>query len=314
MSDEAIHNPHDKLFKAGFGDPATAAAFLREELPAGVASLIDWSALRPEPGTFVDSHYRHSESDLLFSAPLAGKPCLVYLLFEHQIKEEAMLALRLLRYMVRIWEAHLKKHPESRALPVILPVVLAHNAVAWKLAPNFASIIDLPPGEGGAMAPFIPDFVFRLIQLADLPWERIRGNPEVVMILRVMKAERASQLLGDDVWDEALMARLSRALLDLLMRYILEAGIDKSAFERRVLSVATPEIRTIAMTIAQQIRQEGRQEGRQDDILEALELRFGTVPEGMAATLRGIHDDNRLRTLLRAAIRAASLEDFTKAL
>ena len=87
MSDETIHNPHDKLFKAGFGDPATAAAFLRVELPAGVASLIDWAALRPEPGTFVDSHYRHSETDLLFSAPLAGKPCLVYLLFEHQTND-----------------------------------------------------------------------------------------------------------------------------------------------------------------------------------------------------------------------------------
>ena len=27
MADEPLHNPHDKLFKAGFSDPATAGGF-----------------------------------------------------------------------------------------------------------------------------------------------------------------------------------------------------------------------------------------------------------------------------------------------
>ncbi len=34
MSDDKLHHPHDKLFKLGFSDPATAAAFLREQIPA----------------------------------------------------------------------------------------------------------------------------------------------------------------------------------------------------------------------------------------------------------------------------------------
>ena len=56
MSEKSIHQPHDKLFKAGLGDPANAAAFLRWEVPAALADKIDWNRLRPEPGTFVDSH------------------------------------------------------------------------------------------------------------------------------------------------------------------------------------------------------------------------------------------------------------------
>jgi predicted transposase/invertase (TIGR01784 family) len=97
MSEEPIHQPHDKLFKAGFSDPANTAAFLRWEVPSALSEKIDWDNIRLEPGSFVDSHYRHSESDLLFSAPLANSECLIYLLFEHQITHEPTLALRLLR-------------------------------------------------------------------------------------------------------------------------------------------------------------------------------------------------------------------------
>jgi hypothetical protein len=37
MPEEPVHQPHDKLFKVGFGAPATAAAFLRVELPQALA-------------------------------------------------------------------------------------------------------------------------------------------------------------------------------------------------------------------------------------------------------------------------------------
>jgi hypothetical protein len=32
MPDESLHQPHDKLFRAGFSDPVNAAGFLREEI------------------------------------------------------------------------------------------------------------------------------------------------------------------------------------------------------------------------------------------------------------------------------------------
>ena len=41
MSDDAIHQPHDKLFKQGFGYPANAAGFLRHHFPAEVSDRID---------------------------------------------------------------------------------------------------------------------------------------------------------------------------------------------------------------------------------------------------------------------------------
>lgn len=83
MPEESVHHPHDKLFKVGFSDPETAAGFLRGELPAALGEAVDWSRLRLEPGTFIDTHLRVSASDLLFSAPVGESECLVYILFEH---------------------------------------------------------------------------------------------------------------------------------------------------------------------------------------------------------------------------------------
>ena len=51
---EEIHQPHDKLFKSTFGDPANAAAFLRTQVPPGLAAAIGWDQMRLEPGSFVD--------------------------------------------------------------------------------------------------------------------------------------------------------------------------------------------------------------------------------------------------------------------
>jgi predicted transposase/invertase (TIGR01784 family) len=316
MSDESLHQPHDKLFKGAFGDPATAAAFLRWEIPAALSSAIDWERLRLEPGSFVDSHYRQSESDLLFSAPVGDgdSDCFIYLLFEHQLASDPWIGLRLLRYQVRIWEAWRKGHPDSTRLPVILPVVLAQNAEVWKISARFSSLLDIPASHAADVSEFIPDFTFRLIQLAGLEFEAIRGTPAGILTLRVMKAERLSKLLDDVVWDEALFLRVPQEMIELLVRYILDADIDKTDFDRKVMTVTNPDLRSNAMTLAQQFRQEGRQEGRQEDVIEVLDIRFGEVPQGLKEAILGIREEIALRALHRAAVQAASLEDFSRSL
>ena len=277
--DSDIHHAHDKLFKAGFSDPVTTAAFLQSQLPSALVSLIDWPRLSLQPGSFIDSQFRTSESDLLFAAPLAGHDARLYLLFEHQTRQEPFLALRLLRYMVRIWESCIQDSRTASSptsLPVILPIVLAQNAEVWNLQPRFSALFDLPPHLAESLQPHLPDFLFRLIQLAQIPFEDIRGTPAGILILRTMKAERLARLLDPAVWDESLLVQIPRETFELLLRYILAADIDKTAFVHKIHSLDDAQTRTQAMTLAQQFRQEGRQEGwregRQDGE-QALTLR-----------------------------------------
>jgi len=223
---------------------------------------------------------------------------------------------------VRIWETWRKNHPKCERLPVILPVVLAQNAEVWKISPQFSSLLDVPASLAGDLVGLVPDFTFRLIQLASMEFDAIRGTPAGILTLRVMKAERLEKLLGDYVWDESLFLQVTREIIELLIRYILDADVDKADFDRKILSVTNPEIQITAMTLAQQYRQEGRQEGMQKGqiltqqraVLEALDIRFQRVPEGLREEIERIDEMERLQSLLRSAIQAATLEDFVGAL
>jgi predicted transposase/invertase (TIGR01784 family) len=324
-----MHQPHDKLFKTGFSDPETAAGFIRTQLPEELASGIDWKSLKLHPGTYIDSQFRQSESDLLFRAEFQSEPIHFYLLFEHQTTEDRYLALRLLRYMVRIWEGDIKKETVGD-LPIILPIVLAQNDKIWTIKSNFTSLLNIPTGLQGMIQPYIPEFSFQLIQLAELPFDAIAGTPTGIMVLRVLKAERQGELLAKSVWDEALLGQIPQEMLELILRYILGADVDKEGFNNRITEIQQPETRTKAMTLAEQFRQEGRleglqagiqkgrQEGRQEGIKEAilsyLKIRLGPVPEGLAEAVHQVVDLERLNNLQRASVTCASFEEFVKAL
>ena len=84
------------------------------------------------------------------------------------------------------------------------------------------------------------------------------------------------------------------------------------------------------MTLAEQLHEEGMQQGmqqgmeqgihrgqvaaQQKDILEALEIRFERVPEGLREEIESIADTAKLQALLRAAIRSSTLEEFAESL
>ena len=60
--------------------------------------------------------------------------------------------------------------------------------------------------------------------------------------------------------------------------------------------------------------QKGRYEGRQQGIIDNLEIRFDSVPEGLQETIHGVTDDAKLRQLHIASMKCASVEDFAKSL
>jgi len=53
-----------------------------------------------------------------------------------------------------------------------------------------------------------PDFTFRLIQLAEIAFDKIQGTDTGIMVLHTLKARQTRQLLSNEVCDEALLSRL----------------------------------------------------------------------------------------------------------
>ena len=324
--EDALAQAHDKLFKVTFGDPVNAAALLRAELPEALGAAVDWDSLRPEKGSFVDSRFRRSETDLLFSAKVMGREAMLYVLFEHQSTRDPRMMFRLLRYMSRIWEYLGVRDPWPAKLPPILPVVLFQNAEVWQVPASLVELLDVPAEMEDALRPFLPDFMCRTLQLAGMDYEAIPGTKAGVFVLRVMKAERAGGLLDDPVWENDLVMQVPQEIFHMVLRYMLGADVDRQAFEDRLSGIQDATIRNKAMTLAQVYRQEGRQEGLQEglqkgqlntlreSVLDLLRNRFQKVPDGLVEAVGEIADLDKLRALVLRAASCADAENFAKGL
>ena len=120
MPEDDIHQPNDKLLKSTFSVPENARGFFENHLPKPLAAAIDWTSLALEPCSFIDPQFASSESDLLFHMRLAQSDAFMCLPFEHQSTEAPPMALRMLSYILLIWERFAKHHAPPAKLPARL--------------------------------------------------------------------------------------------------------------------------------------------------------------------------------------------------
>jgi len=143
---------------------------LEEYLPQEVLDVLELTDLQLQDGSFIDEEMREHQTDLLYRTSLKnGEPAYLYFLFEHKSYPETMIALQLLRYMVRFWERQLK---EGEALTAVIPIVIYHGKRVWNISTQFLALIDAPE----AIRPFLPNFRYHLSDFSHLSDETIRGK------------------------------------------------------------------------------------------------------------------------------------------
>lgn len=240
------------------------------------------------------------------------------------------MALRLLSYILRIWERFAQNHPHPAKLPAILPVVLAQGKIPGKTSTNLEDLIDLSPSVAGILRPWQPTLIYHLLELVRIPYQQIAGTPEGVLTLRALKAEPVGELLEDALWDEPLLFSLSESALERILRYILNAEIDTPKLRKRIAKMSTPSLQTKTLSIADQLRLKGRREGRREgkregisegelralrwSVLRALEIRHGVYPEGIQQAIELVNDPKHLQKLCEHAIQCDSVGAFARAL
>ncbi len=302
--------PHDSLVKAVFSNPEHAAGELRRLLPPALAARVDWSSLRLCSGSFVDDMLRGRHTDLLFSATCAGSgSVLFYLLFEHQSTDDPLMAFRLLRYMVRIWDEHLRDHPHAAKLPAILPLVLHHSPEGWTSPTELHALFDLDGDTLPLVAPHLPGFRFLLDDISAETDEALRARAMTALgrlalfCLRHARepsrfVEEISRWLG--LFAEVRAAPGGREALHLIWRYILTTSNprDPEVLVKQLCGVVGRVEESEIMTIADWLEDRGRQaglkaglqagrdEGLRTALLKQLRARFGALPEAVLARIQ----------------------------
>jgi predicted transposase/invertase (TIGR01784 family) len=261
-----ITQPHDRLFKQLLGERENAVSFLEHNLPRALLRHLDLDSLEVVQTSFIDSQFVQSEADLLFSLRVADGPGYVYVLFEHQSSPDALMLLRLLSYMVRVWRRHTREQGPSDRLPVIIPMVLFHGPAGWQGPTDFQSLVAAPDD---AFSLYTPQFACCLFDLSGPRVAELAGNA----LVRIMGALLASHGRPD------FRERLARAFatlhelihapgfsryFEIIFRYILKVhDLPKEELLTLAAGSMHREMKEMVMTTYQRLIDEGKELGLQ---------------------------------------------------
>ena len=100
-----------------------------------------------------------------------------------------------------------------------------------------------------------------MIELFRTGYEELRGTPEGILALRVLKADAVGELLSEPVWKVEEWRKLSGAALYRVMRYIASRNRDREALWHQIEQLKEPRLEEAYMTITEQYWAEGRAAG-----------------------------------------------------
>jgi predicted transposase YdaD len=331
-----MSGPHDLFVRYTFGHPERAAAELRAALPSHLVSEVDWATLRPEPVSVVDPELRKTESDLLFSARLrTGRPLLLYVLLEHQSSVDRWMALRMLRYVVRLVEQWRQKHPESTRLPVIIPLVMYHGTdETWTAPRRVEELFDMPEEEEERerWRALVPRFEYLLDDLTAEREEALRARPGPPLVrlawlaLRYGRTGELAQRLPDwtVLFTQVQAAPDGAEHLGMVVRYLLYIGdstarrvtgqvlhsvVDAQRAEELMRSWGEELIERGMRRGLKQGLAQGRAEGRAEDVLRILTARGVHVADEARQRILSCTDIATLDRWFDRALNARTLSD-----
>ncbi len=312
-----IPNPHDALFKGVLGKPEHARGVLRSLVPAALAEALDWSALTHCPGSFVDLALKEQFTDLLYSAMWRdGGEVLVYFLFEHLSAppKDGLIAYRLLRYQVRIWEDWHAKHPNAKALPMIIPIVMYHGVTPWSEPRLFDALLDVPAAVRPAVAPYLIQFAYLLNDLSEISDDELRDGAMTALAKLVAMCFKHARTREDFIkilirWMDVVreVARAPNGLKSLaqVLCYILQVNdhVKEDELTKLLEREIGPEAKEAIVTAGQQLIEQGRQQGIEQGRQQAIEQGRQRLQEVLMRLLRQrfgdevtVHAERRIAT------------------
>ena len=238
--------------------------------------------------------------------------------------------MRLLRYILGIWEQCRKQNPTAKRLPPVLPLVLFQGGSTWTADCSLGGIIDIPEG----FEPYQPDFRHLLVDLNHIDAHELKGTVLLKTCLLVLKysregmqkeVQRLFKLIAEVIRQDS-----SISLVRAILRYIctVDKETDLQDYMKQVEAINEPKLEEEFMTIAEQLISKGREQGMQQGmekgvqqgmqqgmqqgeaktLIKIIEKRFGAVP---APVMEQIHtaSTSQLEKWIDASLDAASLQD-----
>jgi len=193
--DPQIREFADRATQLLFESPANLRDLLRM-IASDIVDCLDFERAEQVKQTFVGEDLSKKTLDVLYRVPFADASgdVWIYVLLEHQSSAERLMGLRLLFYMVSVWEAQRRQWEDARVpseeqwLWPIIPVIFYTGSQRWKGAVAVDNCMHLP----AALADYVPRHKTLFLKLKETPAELLHGTG-VACALRAFQAEDASR-------------------------------------------------------------------------------------------------------------------------
>lgn len=240
-------------------------------------------SLKLESASFVDEKLRALHSDILWSVETREGDGYIYVVIEHQSREDIHMAFRLMRYSMAVMQRHIE-HDKRRPLPLVIPMLFYHGS----RSPYPWSLCWLDEFADPTTARKLYTAAFPLVDVTVVPDDEIVQHRRVALLELIQKHIRQRDLMG--LIDQLVILLVTECANDsqitALLNYILLTG-DEARFKKFIseLTRRMPQHRERIMTIAERIyndgwllgMEKGKEEGEQR--LLRLLLQNGADPE-----------------------------------
>lgn len=329
-----IQNPHDKLFKETFANIAVAKDFLNNYLPQNIMNIIDIDTLEPQKDSFINEELKEEFSDLLFRVNINNKDGYLYFLFEHKSYTSKDVSFQLLKYMIEIWEAKMKKEGINE-LPIVIPMIIYHGQNKWNTKTTLGEMIDGYDELPEDIKEYIPNYKYLLYDISRFKDEEIKGKAQLKIMLTIYRDIFTKY--GKDL-DESIL-RSVEFLTELedkqtgieyfetLMRYVFSARTDMTEADAHEMiekiGKTYPEGSEAIMTLAEKFIEKGKEEGIKEGLqkgetkalaktaIRLLTRKFGPLAEDIRIQIEKL-DTVTLEVIIDEIFEYNNLDDIKK--
>lgn len=228
MTNFSTSTPHDALFKSFLTHPGTARDFMEIHLPKDIRELCDLDSLKLESASFVDEKLRALHSDILWSVKTREGDGYIYVVIEHQSREDIHMAFRLMRYSMAVMQRHIE-HDKRRPLPLVIPMLFYHGS----RSPYPWSLCWLDEFAAPTTARKLYSAAFPLVDVTVVPDDEIVQHRRVALLELIQKHIRQRDLMG--LIDQLVVLLVTECANDsqitALLNYILLTG-DEARLRR----------------------------------------------------------------------------------
>ncbi|MCP3960544.1 MAG: Rpn family recombination-promoting nuclease/putative transposase [bacterium] len=310
--------PHDGSYRRLFSHARMVRDLIERYVAPPWMDRLDFETLEMVPAHYVSEELEQRESDVVWRLRYGpeGDWFYVYILIEFQSEVLRFMAIRVLTYVMLLYEDLIRKKrwTSSRKLPPVVPIVLYNGESRWAAPLQVADLVESIPGQER----HVPRFECLVIDEGHLPQEQLEplDNP----VAGVFQLERSTGV--------AEIRRIIDSLLEILgdpelreLRRDMATWLRRAVLPARLPGIEIPELQDLQeakIMLAERAArwpkqwmaegyQKGVEEGRNAALLEGRRLalteliseKFGTVESRYQEKIAGASEAELKKWLTR---------------